>query len=194
MGGFLRLWGWDRGRPPIEAGATAADDAMMARALGLARTAADAGEVPVGAIVYRLNEGGVEILGAGMNTREAAGDPAGHAEMAAIRAACGAVGDWRLEGCTLVVTLEPCPMCAGAIVNARVPRVVFGARDPKAGAVRSLYELLGDARLNHRATVIEGVRGEECARELREFFRTLRARKRAARLRSADERGEASPG
>ncbi|MDX9912685.1 MAG: nucleoside deaminase [Phycisphaerales bacterium] len=153
--------------------ATARDLEMMDRALGLARTAATEGEVPVGAVVSRDADGA--ILGEGSNRREHDKDPSAHAEHLAIVRAARAQGDWRLEGCTLFVTLEPCVMCAGLIVNARVARVVYGARDPKAGACESLYRVLSDARLNHRPTVIAGVREDESARMLREFFRGLRA-------------------
>ncbi len=160
-----------RAFPPL-AFPTAMDDSMMLEAIGLARAAAGIGEVPVGAIVFETATG--RRLAAEANCREVDGDPAGHAELLAIRAAAKIRGDWRLDGCTLVVTLEPCVMCAGAIVNSRVSRVVFGAIDRKAGAVQSLYRLLSDPRLNHRPVVIGGVRGEECGAELRGFFRRLR--------------------
>lgn len=153
---------------------TPTDDAMMARALELARDAASAGEVPVGAVVYDTNSG--EVLGEGRNTREGERVPWGHAEFLAIQQACAQIGDWRLNHCSLAVTLEPCPMCAGLIVNARLDRVVMGALDPKAGAVRSLFQLLEDDRLNHKCEVIEGVRAEESSELLRSFFRTLRER------------------
>jgi len=146
--------------------------AMMRRALHLARNAAQRGEVPVGAVVYRTSDG--EVLGEGANTRQLDRDPAGHAEMHAIHAAARALGDWRLDQCTLVVTLEPCHMCAGLIVNARLGRLVYGARDPKAGACGSLRRVTEDPRLNHRVTPIAGVLGEECALVLREFFRARR--------------------
>jgi len=152
---------------------TPTDEAFMLEALELARAAAAMGEVPVGAIVYETKTG--RVLARAANRRECDGDPAAHAELIAIRAAAQTLQDWRLLGCTLVVTLEPCVMCAGAIVNARVDRVVFGAADPKAGAVQSLYRVLSDARLNHRPTVIGGVRAQECGKELRVFFRALRA-------------------
>jgi len=151
---------------------TETDLLMMRRALELADEAAGLGEVPVGAVVYETMTG--IPLGEGRNTREGGRDPAGHAEFTAIRLACDAINDWRLNHCTLVVSLEPCPMCAGLIVNARVGRVVFGAADPKAGAVRSLYGLLEDQRLNHRAEVIEGVLAEESRDRLKRFFRSLR--------------------
>lgn len=148
------------------------DRRMMARALDLARSAAEAGEAPVGAVMYETATG--RVLGEAGNARESASDPLGHAEVLAIRRAARALGDWRLNECTLVVTLEPCCMCAGAIVNARVGRVVFGADDSRAGAVRSLYRLLEDPRLNHRLTPIRGVMAGESAALLREFFRARR--------------------
>jgi len=151
---------------------TITDLAMMRRALELAQSAADAGEAPIGAVVYRTSTG--EIIAEARNTREYDRDPAGHAEFLAIRAAAAKLGDWRLNDCTLIITLEPCPMCAGAIVNARVGRVVYGAPDPKAGAARSLFRLLDDPRLNHRVTPISGVLAAESAALLREFFRARR--------------------
>lgn len=162
-------------KAPATPAASLFDIEMMGRALELARSAGQAGEVPIGAVVYETTTG--RVLGEGANTRETRRDPLGHAELAAIAQAATAIGDWRLNHCTLVVTLEPCPMCAGAIVNARVGRVVFGARDPKAGAIESLYRLADDARLNHRAQVIAGVATEECGALLREFFAALRSRK-----------------
>lgn len=155
---------------------TPIDVAMMGRALELARSAAAMGEVPVGALVYRTSHG--NVLAESGNTREGRKTFAGHAEFDAMAQACAALGDWRLNECTLVVTLEPCPMCAGAIVNARVGRVVYGAGDAKAGAVRSLYRLCDDPRLNHRATIVPGVCGEECARLLRAFFKDVRETRR----------------
>lgn len=142
------------------------DDAAMAAALEQARLAASIGEVPVGAVV--VIDG--EIVAARHNEREATVDPTAHAEVLALRDAAAAVGDWRLEGATLVVTLEPCPMCAGAALAARVSRVVFGAYDPKAGAAATLYNLLVDPRFNHNAEVIGGVREDECGALLTEFF------------------------
>ncbi len=130
------------------------------------------GEVPVGAVVYQTNSG--RPLGMGSNRRELASDPSAHAELIAIRAAALTLGDWRLSGCTLVVTLEPCPMCAGLIVNSRIDRLVFGAPDPKAGATGSLMRLTEDARLNHRVTPIPGLLADESAELLRAFFRALR--------------------
>lgn len=148
------------------------DLVMMRRALGLAELAAGIGEVPVGAVVYRT-EGG-EVLGEGFNRRETDKDPLAHAELIAIAAAARTLGDWRLNDCTLAVTLEPCAMCAGAIVNARVGRLVYGAADPKAGACGSLMRLTEDARLNHRVEPIGGVLAEACGAALREFFARLR--------------------
>ncbi|AWW42554.1 nucleoside deaminase [Streptomyces cadmiisoli] len=142
-------------------------------AMGLALTAAERalahGDVPVGAVV--LSADGTTVLATGHNEREATGDPTAHAEVLAIRRAAAALGRWRLTDCTLVVTLEPCTMCAGAIVQSRVDRVVYGARDEKAGAAGSLWDVVRDRRLNHRPEVIEGVRAEECARLLTDFFR-----------------------
>jgi tRNA(adenine34) deaminase len=127
-------------------------------------------EVPIGAVIVHRNK----IIAAAHNQREQLRDPTAHAEMIAITQAVQAFESWRLEDCTLYVTLEPCPMCAGAIVQARVPKVVYGAADPKAGAVDTLYRLLDDARLNHRSETIAGVRGEECAAILSRFFQEKR--------------------
>ncbi|ELS54494.1 putative Cytidine/deoxycytidine deaminase [Streptomyces viridochromogenes Tue57] len=144
--------------------------AAMRLALAEAELAVRGGDVPVGAVV--LSADGTTVLGAGHNEREATGDPTGHAEVLAIRRAAAKMGEWRLSGCTLVVTLEPCTMCAGAIVQSRVDRVVYGARDEKAGAAGSLWDVIRDRRLNHRPEVIEGVLADECARLLTDFFRT----------------------
>ncbi|AYL39540.1 tRNA adenosine(34) deaminase TadA [Streptomyces fungicidicus] len=141
----------------------------MRLALDEAAGAVRGGDVPVGAVV--LAPDGTTVLAAAHNEREAAGDPTAHAEVLALRRAAAELGEWRLAGCTLVVTLEPCTMCAGAIQQSRVDRVVYGARDEKAGAVGSLWDLVRDRRLNHRPEVIEGVLSEECARLLTEFFR-----------------------
>jgi tRNA(adenine34) deaminase len=141
----------------------------MRLALDQAESAARGGDVPVGAVV--LAGDGATVLATGHNEREATGDPTAHAEVLAIRRAAGALGEWRLTGCTLVVTLEPCTMCAGAIVQSRVDRVVYGARDEKAGAAGSLWDVVRDRRLNHRPEVIEGVLAEECAGRLTAFFR-----------------------
>ena len=154
------------------------DEMMMRHALALAEQAGALGEVPIGAVIYHTDSG--DIIAQAANRRERDCDPAGHAEFEAIRRACRAVGDWRLSHCSLAVTLEPCPMCAGLIVNARIGRVVFGACDPKAGAVQTLYRLLEDPRLNHRCEVIAGILEEPCAAILTEFFRALRCRNRDA--------------
>ncbi len=140
----------------------------MLRALAEAEQAPGTGDVPVGAVV--LNRAG-EIIGRGHNEREATGDPTAHAEVLALRAAARAAGEWRLSGCTLVVTLEPCTMCAGAIVLSRVDRVVYGARDAKAGAAGSLWDVVRDRRLNHRPEVVSGVLEDACATLLTQFFR-----------------------
>ncbi|MFG3113041.1 tRNA adenosine(34) deaminase TadA [Streptomyces sp. NPDC048197] len=142
--------------------------AAMRQALGEAARAPGTGDVPVGAVV--LSADGT-VLGTGHNEREATGDPTAHAEVLALRAAARAVGEWRLTGCTLVVTLEPCTMCAGALVLSRVDRVVYGARDAKAGAAGSLWDVVRDRRLNHRPEVITGVLEAECAALLTTFFR-----------------------
>lgn len=139
----------------------------MRLALAEARSALATGDVPVGAIVVDADG---RVIGRGRNEREKLQDPTGHAEIVAIRQAAAATGDWRLMGCTLVVTLEPCVMCAGAIVAARVPVVVFGAWDEKAGASGSVYDVLRDRRLNHRVEVFAGVDEDECGDLLREFF------------------------
>ncbi|GAA3520964.1 tRNA adenosine(34) deaminase TadA [Aeromicrobium panaciterrae] len=142
-------------------------EAEMRQALDLAVTAADSDDVPVGAIV--LDADG-SVIGRGRNTRERDADPTGHAEIVAIREAAAATGEWRLERCTLVVTLEPCTMCAGAIVASRIERLVFGAFDEKAGAVGSLWDVVRDRRLNHRPEVVSGVLADESATLLRQFF------------------------
>ena len=149
----------------------AAYDTAMGLALDQARLALDHDDVPVGAVV--LSAGG-EVLGAGHNDREGSGDPTAHAEVLALREAARTVGSWRLTGTTLVVTLEPCTMCAGAVVLSRVARVVYGAADPKAGAAGSLFDLLRDRRLNSRPEVVPGVRAEECGALLRDFFEQRR--------------------
>ncbi|MDE0032691.1 MAG: tRNA adenosine(34) deaminase TadA [Deltaproteobacteria bacterium] len=148
------------------------DAAFMAQALAEAEAARGEGEVPVGAVVVC----GGQVIGRGHNRREALADPTSHAEISAIREAVGTRPSWRLDDCTLYVTLEPCVMCAGAIVQARVRRVVFGCLDPKGGAVRSLYRICDDPRLNHRVEVTEGVLAERCGEILKRFFATLRER------------------
>ncbi len=148
------------------------DVAWMRRALELARTAEDLDEVPVGAVVVRDGE----VLGSGFNRTISDSDPTAHAEVVAIREAAARQGDWRLVDSTLYVTLEPCAMCAGAIVLARIPRVVFAAHDPKAGMGGSLDDLLQDARLNHRCEVTSGVLADESSAMLKAFFRARRGR------------------
>ena len=143
---------------------------MMRAALSAAAGCADSGDVPVGAVVAR----GDEILAAEGNARERLGDPTAHAEILALRKASGSVGSWRLDGCSLYVTLEPCAMCSGAAVLGRLDRVVFGAPDPKAGFARSLGNLLQDPRLNHRIEITSGVLEGECGEILRAFFRERR--------------------
>ena len=145
----------------------------MAEALSLARGAMELGEVPIGCVVVHDPTG--RVVGRGYNRRETDRDPTAHAEILAMREAGKTLGHWRLVDCTLVVTLEPCPMCAGAIVNARVPRLVYGCDDPKAGAVRTLYEVCSDARLNHQVHVAGGILADESAQLLRDFFRGQRA-------------------
>ena len=143
---------------------------FMRLALAQAEAALLADEVPVGAIV--IHQG--RIVGAAHNQREELRDPTAHAEMIAITQAAAALGSWRLDGCSLYVTLEPCPMCAGAIVQARIPRVIYGASDPKGGAVRTLFQLLSDPRLNHQAEIIAGVLEQACGEPLSRFFREKR--------------------
>ncbi len=150
----------------------------MAFALTAAKEAAAAGEVPVGAVIVCVDK----LIGRGHNRREALQSPLAHAEILAIEQASKALGSWRLNGCDLYVTLEPCIMCVGAILQARMRRVVFGCRDEKAGAVESLYRLCQDERLNHRLAALGGVRQDECAQVLEEFFVELRERKRVRQI------------
>lgn len=176
-----------RGRPSLGAHVTPVDRAMMERALVLAEQAADMGEVPVGAVVYR----GSEIVAEGFNLRERTSDPVAHAELLAISEAGRRLGEWRLTDCSLAVTLEPCVMCAGAMVNARVGRLVYGATDPKAGACESLYRIPVDTRLNHEVEVVTGLLADQASEQLRSFFRRRREenrRKRQAEKRAADPR------
>ena len=148
------------------------DDARyMTEALVLARAAKERGEVPVGAIV--VSDGAV--IGRGGNAPIAANDPTAHAEIAALREAARALGNYRLPGCSLYVTLEPCAMCTGAILHERISRLIFGARDPKTGACGSVIDLIGEPRLNHHATVAGGVLADECGKLLSDFFSRLRA-------------------
>jgi tRNA(adenine34) deaminase len=147
------------------------EEDLMRQALALAALAAGDGDVPVGAVVVDASG---TVIGTGRNTRERDNDPTGHAEIVAMREAAAALGEWRLEGCMLVVTLEPCTMCAGALVAARVERLVFGAFDEKAGAVGSLWDVVRDRRLNHRPEVVSGVLADDSATLLRDFFLTHR--------------------
>ena len=162
-------------RDPREAGAIdaptrAADEAAMRVALEQAELAFDRGEVPVGAVVVQSGR----IISRAFNLRETQSDPTAHAERLALTFAGEALGTWRLDGCTLYVTLEPCPMCAGAVVQARLPMLVYGAADPKAGACHSLYQIASDPRLNHRAQVIGGVLADSCGAILTDFFAAKR--------------------
>lgn len=145
-------------------------DFYMGKALELARQAAGNTEVPIGCVIVYNGE----IIGRGQNCRVTAHNVLAHAEILAINEACGFMNDWRLEDCTLFVTVEPCPMCAGAILQARIKRVVFGTKNPKAGCVGSIYNLLDDSRFNHRVEIAENIRQEECAAEMKNFFRKFR--------------------
>ena len=147
-------------------------DEFMSAAIDQARRSAAKGDVPIGAVVVRDGR----VVSSAHNRRTIDTDPTAHAEILAIRAAAAALGDWRLAGCTIIVTLEPCCMCAGAIVLARIDRLVYGAADPKAGAVDTLYSLCNDSRLNHRVEIVSGVRADECSQLLTDFFRTQRAK------------------
>ena len=146
---------------------------LMEQAIAEARKALAVDEIPIGCVIF--HDPTNQIIARAHNRRHVDRDPTAHAELLALREASAHLKDWRLTDCTLVVTLEPCPMCAGAIVAARVPRLIFGCADPKAGAVRTLYRLCEDARLNHQVTVTDGIRAEECAALLQEFFRAQRA-------------------
>lgn len=150
---------------------TTAYEPWMKQALELAREAAAHGEIPVGAVVVSANG---DVIGTGFNTREDDHDPMSHAEVVAMRAAAAHLGNWRLDDCTLVVTLEPCTMCAGAAMQARIGRIVFGAFDDKAGAVGSLWDVVRDPRLPHRAEVISGVLAQDCVQVLSDFFKAQR--------------------
>jgi tRNA(adenine34) deaminase len=147
-------------------------DHFMQLALIEAQKAYDKDEVPVGAVVVKNGE----VIGTGCNYRETTNDPTMHAEIIAIRAASQHLNSWRLSGCELFVTLEPCPMCAGAIIQSRIERVVFGAFDPKAGCAGTLYNLLSDTRFNHRAEIVAGILEKECAELLRKFFKDKRGK------------------
>jgi tRNA(adenine34) deaminase len=148
------------------------DDWMLA-AIAQARAALAADEVPIGCVIVHEPTG--QIIGRGHNRRESDHDPTAHAEILAIHEASQALKSWRLTDCVLIVTLEPCPMCAGAIVNARIPKLIYGCDDPKAGAVRTLYQICEDSRLNHRVEVTPGVMAAECAQLLKDFFAAQRA-------------------
>ena len=154
------------------------DQYYMQQALAEAQKAAALGEVPIGAVIVYNDE----IIARAHNLRETTQNALTHAESMAIQEACKKIGSWRLEETTLYVTLEPCPMCAGAILQSRVPRVVYGARDIKAGCVDSLYRLLNDPRFNHECVVTEGVLADECGQILTDFFRALRERKKQEKL------------
>ncbi|GAA1247980.1 nucleoside deaminase [Pseudonocardia aurantiaca] len=155
----------------LRRGTLTSDEALVRRALEVAAEAPQTGDVPIGAVV--VDAAGRE-LAAACNAREALADPTAHAELLALRAAAAVRGEWRLEGCTLAVTVEPCTMCAGALGLARVARVVFGAWEPKTGAVGSLWDVVRDRRLNHRPEVVAGVLAEECAALLESFFAAQR--------------------
>jgi tRNA(adenine34) deaminase len=146
----------------------------MRLALREAEAALDEGEVPIGAVIVHNDGESGRVIAAAHNQREQLRDPTAHAEMIAITQAAETLGNWRLAGCTLYVTLEPCPMCAGAIVQARIPRLVYGAADPKAGAVETLFRLVDDPRLNHRAQIIAGVLAKPCGEILSQFFQQKR--------------------
>lgn len=153
------------------------DNYWMGKALAEAHKAAARAEVPIGAVLVKDGR----IIGRGFNQREGKNDPSAHAEMIAIRQAARRQAAWRLTGTALYVTLEPCPMCMGAILLARIERLVFGCFDPKGGAAGSLYDLTGDHRFNHRVATTSGIRGEECSAILSDFFRELRRKKRSER-------------
>ncbi len=155
----------------------ALDEFFMRQAMAEAEAAAARGEVPVGALLVK----DCAIVGRGHNLRETSNDPTTHAEMLAIRQGAAHIGHWRLLDCTLYVTLEPCVMCMGAIILARIPRLVYGCRDLRVGAVGSIYDFSRDERFNHRVEVTEGILREECRAQLSGFFQTLRARKKALR-------------
>jgi tRNA(adenine34) deaminase len=154
------------------ASSTLAEEPYMRMALGAAMQAAERGEVPVGAVVVVRGE----VIAVAHNYRETNNDPTAHAEIVALRAAAAALGSWRLTDADLYVTMEPCPMCAGAIVNARIRRLIYGCDDPKAGAVRTLFQLLDDQRLNHRVEVLPGILAAESSTLLKSFFSRLRLR------------------
>jgi tRNA(adenine34) deaminase len=145
----------------------------MREAIDEAKKALSMDEVPIGCVI--VHEASGQIIGRGYNRRETDADPTAHAEIIALRDAARRTGHWRLLDCAVIVTLEPCPMCAGAIVNARIPRLIYGCDDPKAGAVRTLYKICEDARLNHRVEVVTSVLADECGQLLKDFFKAQRA-------------------
>jgi tRNA(adenine34) deaminase len=149
------------------------DELLMRQAISEARSALALDEVPVGCVIHHIPTD--RVIGRGHNRRQTDADPTAHAEMIALRQAAANLGDWRLADCVAIVTLEPCPMCAGAMVNARVNRLVYGCDDPKAGAVRSLFQLCDDPRLNHRMSIAGGVLAGECAALLKDFFAAQRS-------------------
>ncbi len=149
------------------------DISLMQEALAEASAAMALDEVPVGCVVLHIPSN--KIIGRGHNRRESDADPTAHAEILALREAAAAMGSWRLSDCAMAVTLEPCPMCAGAIVNARIGRLIYGCDDPKAGAIRTLYKICDDPRLNHQVEITAGVLAKECAGLLQDFFRVQRA-------------------
>jgi tRNA(adenine34) deaminase len=150
------------------------DEYYMKEALKAAQDAYDAGEVPIGTVIVHNGE----IIGRGFNRRNTEGNPLCHAEIIAINEAAHFMGDWRIEECTMYVTVEPCPMCAGAIVQARIPRVVYGAKNPKAGCAGSVLDVLNEPKLNHQVDVTEGVLKEECAAMMKEFFKRFRKKEK----------------
>ena len=150
------------------------DEYYMKEALKAAQDAYDAGEVPIGAVIVHNGE----IIGRGFNRRNTEDNPLCHAEIIAINEAAHFMGDWRIEECTMYVTVEPCPMCAGAIVQARIPRVVYGAKNPKAGCAGSVLDVLNEPKLNHQVDVTEGVLKEECAAMMKEFFKRFRKKEK----------------
>lgn len=159
------------------------DEMYMQLAIEEAKKAEMLGEVPIGAIIVHEDK----IIARAHNLRETTQIATTHAELSAIQDACREIGSWRLEDTTLYVTLEPCPMCAGAILQSRIPRVVYGARDPKGGCVHSFYELLNDSRFNHECSVTEGVLADECGAILTSFFKSIRARKKQLKKERASE-------
>ncbi|AXI00691.1 nucleoside deaminase [Sporosarcina sp. PTS2304] len=159
------------------------DSFYMKLAIKEAEKAADLAEVPIGAVI--VHDG--TVIARAHNLRETTQNALTHAELSAIQSACEQIGSWRLENTVLYVTLEPCPMCAGAILQSRIPRVVYGARDPKGGCVHTLYQLLNDSRFNHECEVTEGVLADECGQLLTTFFRSLRMNKKSAKKEASSQ-------